>query len=187
MNLEKFWNEGLTFQEYVDLAKDKAENTPESDDYAKYYVLGWQRIQRTMKTIKSLPELQEKVKNKDFKLLIISEPWCGDASTTVPAVATFFGEMNIPVKIFLRDTDTDLIDQFLTDGTRSIPKVLVLNAANEVQAVWGPRPAYGLDLLKKFKQDPEAYPREEFYNDLQVYYAKNKGKDAIEEIIHLIF
>ena len=27
---------------------------------------------------------------------------------------------------------------------------------------------------------------EEFYNDLQVYYAKNKGKDAIQEILDLL-
>ena len=42
------------------------------------------------------------------------------------------------------------------------------------------------ELLKKFKENPETYPREEFYNDLQVYYAKNKGKDAIQEILELL-
>ena len=43
-----------------------------------------------------------------------------------------------------------------------------------------------MELLKKFKENPETYPREDFYNDLQVYYAKNRGADAIEEIINLI-
>lgn len=184
--MENYWKNAMSFEQYLGHAQEQAENTSSEDPYAAYYSLGWQRMQRTLKTMKFSPEMVEKLNRKDFKILIISEPWCGDASTTVPAVATFFGQIGIPVKIFLRDTDTELIDQFLTDGTRSIPKVLILNAANAVQAVWGPRPAYGRDLLKKFKQDPEAYPREEFYNDLQVYYAKNKGKDAIEEIIHLL-
>ena len=41
-------------------------------------------------------------------------------------------------------------------------------------------------IVEKFKENPETYPREEFYNDLQVYYAKNKGKDAIQEILELL-
>ena len=52
--------------------------------------------------------------------------------------------------------------------------------------VWGPRPQFGTELLKKFKENPETYPREEFYNDLQVYYAKNRGKDAITELLELL-
>ena len=86
----------------------------------------------------------------------------------------------------MRDSDTSLIDQYLTHGTQSIPRVLILNEDLSVKHVWGPRPKYGNDLLKKFKENEETYPREEFYNDLQVYYAKNRGKDAIEEIINLI-
>lgn len=38
----------------------------------------------------------------------------------------------------------------------------------------------------KYKADPEAYPKESFYNDLQIYYAKNRGKDAVQEILDLL-
>ena len=79
-----------------------------------------------------------------------------------------------------------MIDQYLTDGTQSIPKILILNSDFSVKNVWGPRPKHGIELLKKFKENPETYPREDFYNDLQVYYAKNKGKDVIDEILSLI-
>ena len=101
-------------------------------------------------------------------------------------MSKFFEACHAESRIFLRDSDTSLIDQFLTDGTQSIPKVLILNEDFSVKATWGPRPAHGLELLKKFKENPETYPREEFYNDLQVYYAKNKGKDVIEEILNLL-
>ena len=94
--------------------------------------------------------------------------------------------MGNEVRVFLRDRDTSLIDQFLTNGTQSIPKVIVLDENFNVAANWGPRPQFGNDLLKKFKENPETYPREEFYNDLQVYYSRNRGKDAIEEIITLL-
>jgi len=55
-----------------------------------------------------------------------------------------------------------------------------------VKNSWGPRPKYGYELLMKYKADPEAYPKDMFYNDLQIYYAKNRGKDAVQEILDLL-
>lgn len=186
--MEKYWENALSFEAYMAVAKDRAENPVEGDEKNEYYELGLQRMDRTLKTFKLNQESLEKLKAKNFtgKILIISEPWCGDASATVPAVSKFFEAAGNEVKIFLRDDDTSLIDQFLTDGTQSIPKILILDEDLTVQNVWGPRPEYGTQLLKKFKQDEAAYPREDFYNDLQVYYAKNRGADAIEEILNLI-
>ena len=85
------------------------------------------------------------------KSLSSTEPWCGDASATVPAVSKFFEGHN-EVRIFYRDSDTSLIDQFLTNGTQSIPKILILNEDFSLKNVWGPRPQYGTELLKKFKE-----------------------------------
>lgn len=186
--MEKYWENAITFDEYMQVAKQRAENPAEGDHYKDYYELGLQRMERTLKTFKVNPEMLEKLKSKNFdgKVLIISEPWCGDASATVPAVSQFFAAAGIEVKIFLRDSDTSLIDQFLTNGTQSIPKIVLLNSDFSVKNIWGPRPEYGTQLLKKFKENEETYPREEFYNDLQVYYAKNRGADAIEEIINLV-
>ncbi|MBU8882701.1 thioredoxin family protein [Kaistella sp. DKR-2] len=186
--MKKYWDNAITFEEYMEVARQRAENPGENDGYKEYYELGLQRMERTLKTFKISPETQEAFKSKKFtgKILIITEPWCGDASATVPAVSKFFEAAGNEVRIFLRDSDLTLIDQFLTNGTQSIPKVLILNNDLTLKSDWGPRPKYGMDLLKKFKENEETYPREEFYNDLQVYYAKNRGADAIEEIINLI-
>lgn len=186
--MKKYWDSALTFEEYMEVAKQRVDNPEQNDDYKEYYELGLQRMERTLKTFKVNPEIHADFKSKKFtgKILIITEPWCGDASATVPAVSKFFEAAENEVKIFLRDSDTTLIDQFLTNGTQSIPKVLILNEDLTLNNDWGPRPKFGMDLLKKFKENEETYPREEFYNDLQVYYAKNRGADAIEEIINLI-
>ncbi|KIA88557.1 thioredoxin family protein [Kaistella jeonii] len=187
--MKNYWQKAITFEEYMKIADERFHNNPDkNDEHQDYYELGLQRLNRTIKTYKVDTEQLSKIKEKNFKgkILIISEPWCGDASATVPAVSKFFEAAGKEVKIFLRDSDTSLIDQYLTNGTQSIPRVLILNEDLSVKNVWGPRPQYGNDLLKKFKENEEAYPREEFYNDLQVYYAKNRGKDAIEEIINLI-
>lgn len=185
--MKKYWQQAVTFEEYLQETERRIQVQDPADDHNEYYELGMQRMHRTLKTFKREEETLAQLKSKNFKgkILIISEPWCGDASATVPALAKFFEGEN-EVKIFYRDSDTSLIDQFLTDGSQSIPKVLILDENDELKAVWGPRPKHGTELLKKFKADPENYPREEFYNDLQVYYAKNRGKDVIEEILELI-
>lgn len=189
MNLKNYWDKAISFDEYMQIAEERVTNNPDkNDDHQEYYELGLQRMHRTLKTFKIDEAQLETLKAKNFqgKILIISEPWCGDASATVPAVSKFFEAANIDTKIFLRDSDISLIDQFLTDGTQSIPKIIILNEDFTVKNSWGPRPQHGMELLKKFKENPKEYPREEFYNNLQVYYAKNRGKDAIDEILNLI-
>lgn len=185
--MKEYWQQAVTFEDYLKETEKRIETPDPADEHNGYYELGLQRMHRTLKTFKREEEQLAQLKSRNFsgKILIISEPWCGDASATVPALAEFFQGFN-EVRIFFRDADPSLIDQYLTDGSRSIPKVLILNEDFSVKGVWGPRPAYGTELLKKFKADPENYPREEFYNDLQVYYAKNRGKDVISEILELL-
>lgn len=187
--MENYWQNALTFEEYLKLAEELFRSNPNPNDpYQEYYELGFQRMQRTLKKYNVDENQLSTLKEKNFngKILIISESWCGDASATVPAVSKFFEANGNEVKIFLRDSDPTLISQFLTNGTQSIPIVLILNEDFTVRNSWGPRPKFGTQLLKKFKENEAEYPREQFYNDLQVYYAKNRGYDAIEEILNLI-
>lgn len=187
--MENYWAQGISYEEYIQIAKERLENpsTQQEIDYKQYYELGLQRMDRTLKKYVPDEEQLKKLaaKNFDGKILIISEAWCGDASATVPALIKFFEGHN-EVKIFLRDSDKSLINQFLTNGTESIPKVIILDKDFNVKNSWGPRPKYGKELLMKHKADPEGYPKDSFYNDLQLYYAKNRGKDAVQEILDLL-
>ncbi|SFH80209.1 thioredoxin family protein [Halpernia frigidisoli] len=187
--MENYWQNALNLEEYLQISEQRIHNNPnKNDEFQEYYELGLTRVNRTLKTYKIDSEQLSKANEKNFngKILIISEPWCGDASATVPAVSKFFEATGNEVKIFLRDSDTTLIDQFLTNGARGIPIVIILNEDFSVKNSWGPRPKYGQELLKEFKANPETYSVDEFHNDLQVYYAKNRGKDAIEEILNLL-
>ena len=187
--MKKYWDKALPFEEYIKTAHHRLAHpeTEQDENFKNYYELGIQRTERTLKRYKRSEEELQALQSKNFdgKILIISETWCGDASSTIPVLTKFFEDQN-EVKIFLRDSDKSLINQFLTNGTESIPKVLILDKNFEVKATWGPRTKYGSELLAKYKKDPEAYPKDEFYNDLQVYYAKNKGKDVIQEILELL-
>lgn len=187
--MKNYWDKAISFEEYLQIAHQRLENpaTPQDAEYKMYYELGIQRMERTLKKFVINEEQLNELKSKKFKgkILIISEAWCGDASATVPALVKFF-EGQYEVKIFLRDSDKSLINQFLTNETESIPKVIILDENFEVKNSWGPRPKFGHELLLKFKANPEEYPRESFYNDLQVYYSRNRGKDAIQEVLELL-
>ncbi len=187
--MENYWNRAISFDEYIQIANERLENPANQNEieYKPYYELGLQRMSRTLKKLVIDEEQVNELKSKNFdgKILIISEAWCGDASATVPALIKFFEGHN-EVKIFLRDSDSSLIEQFLTNGTQSIPKVIILDKEFKVKNSWGPRPKFGHDLLLKYKADPENYTKDMFYNDLQIYYSRNRGKDAIQEILELL-
>jgi hypothetical protein len=187
--MKNYWEKSISFEEYVEIGKQRLENpsSQQESDYRQYYELGLQRMDRTLKKYVPDEEQSKELASKKFdgKILIISEVWCGDASATVPALIKFFEGKN-EVKIFLRDSDKSLINQFLTNGTESIPKVIILDKDFNVKNSWGPRPKYGKELLMKYKADPEGYPKDVFYNDLQIYYARNRGRDAVQEILELL-
>ena len=58
-----------------------------------------------------------------LKLLVITEDWCGTSLAHVPFVAKLVeGHANVEMRIFLRDSNPDLMDGFLKHGRyRSIP------------------------------------------------------------------
>ncbi len=187
--MQNYWDNAITFEEYLQIANQRLTNpdNPKDAEYKPYYELGIQRMDRALKKFMIDEKQLNELKSKNFKgkILIISEAWCGDASATVPALVKFFEGHN-EVRIFLRDRDKSLIDQFLTSGTQSIPKVIILDSGFNVKNSWGPRPKFGHELLLKHRANPEEYPKDLFYNDLQVYYSRNRGRDSIQEILELL-
>ncbi|HQN55925.1 MAG TPA: thioredoxin family protein [Saprospiraceae bacterium] len=185
MDIKKFWDEGLTYDEYIALSQKRLDHPANEEEAEKreYYELALQRMSRmTKRYVPDAGQVEAFAgKNFDGKVLIITEPWCGDASQAVPVANKFFEKNG--VRITLRDQEPSLIDDFLTDGAKSIPIILFIDDNWKVVAQWGPRPAFGYELFLKYKANPEEYTKEQFHNDLQVYYAKNKGYDTIEEIL----
>ena len=49
------------------------------------------------------------------KVLVITEDWCGDAMMNLP-ILKLSEALNLEVRVFHRDDDTKLIDQYLTNG-----------------------------------------------------------------------
>ena len=188
MDIKQYWDNAVSYTEYLRDAGDRLGNPKDTQeaDYAEYYRLGIQRMNRMWEKYLPNSEQVETLAKKKFngKILIISEAWCGDASQVVPVVVKFFEQFE--VKISYRDQEPSLIDSYLTNGGKSIPIVIFVDEDFNEIAHWGTRPKHGTELLNKHKANPEEFPKEIFYVELQTYYAKNRGFDTIEELLELL-
>jgi hypothetical protein len=113
--------------------------------------------------------------------IVITEPWCGDAAHSIPFIH-MMSELNplITVSYELRDSDPNRIEQYLTNGGKSIPKLIIRDSDEVDLAVWGPRPEvcqqYYLELTK------QQLSAEEVKIALQNWYNENGGMDIQQEI-----
>ena len=94
---------------------------------------------------------------------------------------------NITLKIVIRDEHPDLMDAYLTNGNRSIPKLIAVTADLQQELfTWGPKPKYLIDRYAAFKQNSEGRSYSDFLEEVHLWYAKNKQKDLEAEIYPLI-
>nr|WP_263312751.1 thioredoxin family protein [Mammaliicoccus sp. Marseille-Q6498] len=99
-------------------------------------------------------ERLDKIKEKKYKVLVITEDWCGDAMMNIPVLLNIADYADIEIKVFHRDEDTNLIDQYLTNGTaRSIPIFVFLNEKHEQEHVWGPRATTVQKFVEETRKD----------------------------------
>lgn len=182
-----------SYTDYVALFENVVTNNTttgpdKSEAMVSYTQLNWQRHQRAEKNIDlQQNEIDSLSKtNGNFTLLVITEPWCGDAASIVPVLAKLASSSEkLDLKLILRDEHPEVMDNYLTNGSRSIPKVVILDEDLNELGVWGPRPQAAMKLLHEFKSNPDM-DRETFYKNIQKFYAKNKGVDIQTEIAALI-
>lgn len=185
---------GMQYAKYRELvgqlAKTGKTTGPEqSEALVNYTKLGDRRMTRWEKTFKIPGDIEQKIKSLDRELvfLVLTESWCGDAAASLPVLNKIAeASPNIDLKVVLRDETLDLMDAFLTNGTRSIPKVVVLDKANnEIVGEWGPRPSIATQMVEDCKRK-HGKLTDEFKQELQVWYNKNKGQNILEDILELL-
>ncbi|MEJ7811205.1 MAG: thioredoxin family protein [Gemmatimonadaceae bacterium] len=119
-----------------------------------------------------------------WHLLVLSEVWCGDSVNTLPALARLTeGAPNIDLRIIERDRNPDLMDTHLTNGSRSIPIVMVLDAHYVERGSWGPRPSV---LQEWVMTEGTLIAKEERYPKIRAWYARDRGRSTLEEVVSLL-
>lgn len=191
INYNTIFNEqGISYSDYRNLidrllAAHKTTGPDNSEGmlhYTKMNVARMNRVDKTAVLNADLLEVLAKVKNK-YRLLVISEGWCGDAAQIVPLfdrIVSAFPE-HFDLRFVLRDQHLPLIDAHLTNGGRAIPVVLILDAAGQVLAKWGPRPQVLQVLLADWKK--EETDMMALAEKLHGWYAKDKTAATQKELI----
>lgn len=171
------------------------QNTAEySESLINYTRMNIIRMERLDKTTKIQPDTQGAMEKIDRRvhLLILTEPWCGDAAQIIPVFQKMVSiNPNLSLSCLLRDQNLDLIDQYLTDDARSIPMTLILDptAGYQVLGHWGPRPfiAHGMMMkgLAEWRTMPAGEAKDLFHRDLytklQKWYARDKTRSIQDE------
>jgi hypothetical protein len=100
--------QGMTFQQYLDQMNTNKD-----------------KFLETLAAAEVTPQQRAVFKDRREKLnvLVITEDWCGDALTNFPVLAKMVdGASNVEMRVFLRDQNPDLMDQYLNRGLfKSIP------------------------------------------------------------------
>jgi len=155
---------------------------------SQYTLLNDSRMRRLDKTTQIPLDIKEELESfyGNLTWLVLTESWCGDAAQSMPMMNKF-AEANdgIDLKVLLRDENPELMDAFLTNGSKSIPKLIVYDHnVNKVIADWGPRPSIARDLAKDYKKEYGSLSPE-FKKDLQIWYNRDKSKNIAEDLIKI--
>ena len=125
---------------------------------------------------------------KKQKWLLISESWCGDSAQCAPVIAKM-AELNenIILEIVFRDEHPDLMNNFLTNGSRSIPKLICIDMdTDSVNFIWGPRPKAIQDKVSELKKNQPEITHDELVKNIHLWYAQDKTKSIQAEFIDLL-
>lgn len=188
--MEKYIKKGLTFKEYYDqvdtlVNEGKASGENQTADLIEYTRVNQRRMKKWRKIYKSSSDWLEAVQklNRKEEWILLTESWCGDAAQNIAQINHMVEASDkLDLKILYRDENLDLMDQFLTNGGRSIPKLIRVDSeTKEVIGSWGPRVKNAQNIVIDGKKKGSNYAEE-----LHTWYAKNKSVDLENEFIELI-
>ena len=185
---------GCTYSQYrklIDdlLKKNKTTGDNHSEKMINFTKINVQRMKRLDTTTSINEELRKEIPglNKKLTWLVLTEAWCGDAAQNIPVIAKIADlSQNIEFRIILRDENIEVMDVYLTNGGRSIPKLICLDSNTlEELGTWGPRPDAAQKRFLKDKADPNI-PTEERSKNNQLWYLQDRAQSIQREFLKMI-
>lgn len=192
--IEESLKKAISYPKYTKLVEQLVEEKSTTGDskteaLIEYTKLNDRRMKRWDKTLKIPVNLEEKIISIDSRAtwLVITESWCGDAAHVMPVINKVAElNKNINFKVVLRDENEALMNQFLTNGSKSIPKLIMIDdTTNEIVSTYGPRPNTVTQMVNDFKKKHGVLTAD-FKQDLQVWYNKDKGQSTLEDLTELL-
>jgi hypothetical protein len=143
----------------------------------------WAALYRTLPVPDEFVERASAVRGR-WHILVLSEDWCGDALNSIPSVAKLVERVpNLDLRILARDQNPDIMNAHLTNGTRSIPVVMVLDDTYVEKGWWGPRPT---ELQRWVLEEGLKLPKEERNKLKRQWYARDRGNTVLNDVVSLL-
>lgn len=163
-DFKALWDQGKSFGEFVAVAGTHRDL--------------WEGLHR----IARLPDWAEgATAGRQLRLLVLAEDWCGDASNSIPFLAKWAEQASgVELRIIRRDEHPEVMDRYLTNGSRSIPIIIVLDQDFAELGHWGPRPGV---LQEWVLQNKGSVPKAELYPQIRKWYARDRGETTLREIL----
>jgi len=192
--IEKSLKRSISYTEYRKLVEDLVKNNSttgneKTEALAEYTKLNDRRMKRWDKTLKISEESQNIFSQYDKRTtwLVLTESWCGDAAHVIPVInkVAEFND-NINLRLILRDENEELMNAYLTNGGKAIPKLIAIDKeTGQVVKTFGPRPSEATKLVDEYKLEHGSLTLE-FKQDLQIWYNKDKGQTTISDLEKLL-
>jgi len=190
--MKEYIDKSLSFKGYTELidrllGEGKTTGIDQSDAMVGYGRLNRARMKRLEKTT----VLDEDTATNFAKLdvdwiwLIITEGWCGDAAQNIPVIEKVAASnTGIETRYILREENLELMDQYLTNGSRSIPKLIAIDRlSGTVLGTWGARPRRAQELFYELKS--KGLEKPDIMEQIQRWYLEDKGRSLQEEFVEL--
>lgn len=196
--MTNYISKSINYAEYCNLletlmANGKTTGHDQSESYINYAKLNLARMRRLNKTVILTEDIKNELQKitKKYIWLVITEGWCGDAAQNIPVFYYIEKENpNIELRLILRDENLELMDRYLTNGGRSIPKLICLEKDSTASTgyiekfVWGPRPVAVQNLTQQLLQ--QNVTKDEKSLAIQHWYNNDKTLTLQNEFLQLI-
>ena len=171
------------------LLEGKSTTGDQNESLVSYTRLNQQRAKKWDKIVSIEAPLSLALKKLPYELiwLVLTEGWCGDAAQTLPVINKMANLSDkIELKLLLRDRHLRLMDAYLTNGARAIPKLIFLKKENlQELAVWGPRPSPAQHILSDYKNNGSD-PNIDIYQQIHLWYSRDKAQTLQTEFLSLV-
>ncbi len=188
--IDQIPHNGWTYDEFVENMRLKVE-MPEPEDqhdmHASFVPLNYRRTLRIARTFRTMPSTQFELMQitKPQLWMLVTEDWCLDSPYAVPIIAKLAKiAPGVEMRILERDLYPEIIGKYLTNGGKSIPKLVAFDEDGNELFQWGPRPAEAASLVRNARENGESAGQ---YNKrLHKWYADDDGRTIEREIMDLL-
>ena len=176
------FSEGFTYADYI------AQIKVNKDRFEQFY-----QFQVKPGDAQRLKDVTQKA-NGPKKMLVLGEDWCPDVFRGLPMLARVAEAAGLEMRIFPRDSHTDIMNEFLKEGQwASIPTAVFYTDEHDYICHWIERPAVAeqeiLQISAKLREENPSMTDQEVLTarrPLIMERFPDWQQDSVEEIVQLL-